>query len=301
MDSNGLTNDPHIYAVGDAVEVYSRILHKYIRLPLAGPAQKAARNAANHIYKQKVSNNGYIHSFCIQLFDYNVACTGLTENFLQKDLPNLQYSVVKIIPQDKVGIMPGSQPQHFKLLYERPSGKVLGAQAIGRGDVTKRIDIIATLIKMDGTIHDLQDLELTYAPPFSTAKDISNMAGYVGSNLLAGDCRQVDCSQIRNLVGKGAVIVDVREKHEWEAGHIKKAVNIPLSEIRQRIGEMPKDKPVYVHCRSGQRSYNAVRLLKHHGIDAYNIAAGFLGLSFFEYFHDKVQNREPIVTEYNFN
>ena len=301
VDSNGLTNDPCIYAVGDAVEVYSRILHKYIRLPLAGPAQKAARNVANHIYRQKVTNNGFIHSFCIQLFDYNVACTGLTENFLKKDLPNLQYSVVKIIPQDKVGIMPGSQPLHFKLIYERPSGKVLGAQAIGKCEVTKRIDIIATLIKMDGTIHDLQDLELTYAPPFSTAKDITNMAGYVGSNLLAGDFCQVDCSQVRELVTRDAIIVDVREKSEWDAGHIKKAVNIPLSEIRQRIGEFSRVKPVYVHCRSGQRSYNAVRLLRHYGIDAYNIGAGFLGLSFFEYFHDKVQNREPIVTEYNFD
>ncbi len=301
VDSNGLTNDPCIYAAGDAVEVYSRILHRYIRLPLAGPAQKAARNVANHIYGRKVTNNGFIHSFCIQIFDYNVACTGLTENFLKKDLPNLQYSVVKIIPQDKVSIMPGSQPLHFKLLYERPSGKILGAQAIGKCEVTKRIDVIATLIKMNGTIHDLQDLELTYAPPFSTVKDITNMAGYVASNLLAGDFRQVDCSQVRDLVADGAVIVDVREKHEWESGHIKKAVNIPLSEIRQRIGEFSRVKTVYVHCRSGQRSYNAVKLLRHYGIDAYNIAAGFLGLSFFEYFHDRVQNREPIVTEYNFS
>ena len=300
-DSNGLTNDPHIYAVGDAAEVYSRILHQKIMLPLAGPAQKFARNVANHIYKRPVNNRGVIHSFCIQLFDYNVACTGTTEVLIQKHLPNLDYTVVKIIPQDKVGIMPHACPLHFKLIFEKPSGKVLGAQAIGRGDVTKRIDIIATVIKMDGTIFDLQDLELAYSPPFSTAKDSTNMAAYVGTNLLLNEFKQVDCSEVRGLVEAGAPIIDVREKNEFAHSHIKTAKNIPLSELRWRIDEFPKDVPVYVHCRSGQRSYNAVRVLQHHGIEAFNIASGFLGLCFYEYYKDRTLKRDPIVTDYNFN
>lgn len=301
VNSNGQTNDPHIYAAGDAVEVYSRILHKKVLFPLAGPAQKFARNIANHIYKRPVNNRGVIHSFCIQLFDYNIACTGMTEVVIKKELPALDYTVVKIIPHDRIGIMPSASPLHFKLIFENPSGKVLGAQAIGRGDTTKRIDIIATLIKLDGTIYDLQDLELTYSPPFSTAKDSTNMAGYVGTNLLLNEYRQVDCAQVRKLLNQGHTIVDVREKHEYDRGHIKGAKNIPLSELRQRLDEFPVDRPVYVHCRSGQRSYNATRVLNHHGIDAYNIAAGFLGLSFYEYYTDKTEQRDPIVTHYNFN
>lgn len=301
VDSNGQTNDPYIYAVGDAVEVYSSVLHRTSRLPLAGPAQKAARNAANHIYRQKVVNDGVYHSFCIQLFDYNAACTGATEILLEKFLPHVEYEVVKIIPQDKVGIMPGAQPLHFKLIFEKPTGKILGAQAIGKGDVTKRVDIIAALLKMGGTVHDLQDLELTYAPPFSTTKDVTNMSAYVASNLLSGTFKQVDCTEVRDLVANNATIIDVREQGEWDNGHIKTAILIPLSELRKRIGEVPKDRPVYIHCRSGQRSYNACLTLLHHGVDAYNIAAGYLGLSFYEYFKDKEQNRESILTEYNFN
>lgn len=301
VNSNGQTNDQYIYAVGDAAEVYSRILHKKIFLPLAGPAQKFARNIANHIYKRPVNNRGVIHSFCVQVFDYNVACTGMTEVIIKQGLPNLDYTVVKIIPQDKVGIMPEAHPLHFKLMFENPSGKVLGAQAIGKGDATKRIDVIAALIKLDGTIYDLQDIELTYAPPFSTAKDVTNMAGYVGNNLLIDEYRQVDCSEVRQLLADGAAIFDVREKYEFNQGHIVGAKNIPLSELRQRVEEFPRDRPVFLHCRSGQRSYNAARVLKHHGIDARNIAAGFLGLSFYEYYRDKTENREPIVTDYNFN
>jgi rhodanese-related sulfurtransferase len=200
-----------------------------------------------------------------------------------------------------VGIMPDAEPLHFKLLFEVPTGRILGAQAIGKGDVTKRIDIVATSIKYGGTVEDLKDLELCYAPPFSTAKDIVNYAGYVGSNLLSGDYNQINVDKVRELAESGQFILDVRERGEFEEGHIKGAVNIPLSELRERTDEIPKDKPVYIHCRTGQRSYNAVLALQNIGYDnVVNVTGSFLGLSFYEYYNDKRLNRDSIMTEYNF-
>ena len=150
------------------------------KLSLAGPAQKEARSVADHINGKKTLNKGYIGSSAIKVFDYNGASTGLNEALINVLNMKIKYDIVSVILTDKVGIMPNSSPVHFKLLYEVPTGKILGAQAIGKGDVTKRIDVIATAIKFGGTVEDLKDLELCYAPPFSTAKDVVNYAGYVG-------------------------------------------------------------------------------------------------------------------------
>lgn len=301
VDQNYRTNDENIYAVGDAIEIYNALTHSAAKLSLAGPALKQARSVADHINGKKGLNKGYIGSSAIKVFDYNGASTGLNEALINVLNMKIKYDVVRVILSDKVGIMPTSAPMHLKLLYEVPTGKILGAQAIGKGDVTKRIDIIATAIKFGGTVEDLKDLELCYAPPFSTAKDVVNYAGYVGSNLLNGDYKQVNVDLVRGLVEHNAYIVDVRERGEYANGHIKNAVNIPLSEIRQRINEIPKDKPVYLHCRTGQRSYNATLALQNLGFNnVYNITGSFLGLSFYEYFNDKTKDREPIVTEYNF-
>lgn len=297
-----LTSDPDIYAVGDAIEVRNVLTGKPAKISLAGPALKQARSVANHIHGQKQSNTGYIGSSAIKVFDYNGASTGLNEALIEAMKLEIKYDVVHIILSDKVGIMPDAAPMHFKLLFEVPGGRILGAQAIGRGDVTKRIDIIATLIKMNGTLENLKDLELCYAPPFSTAKDIVNHAGYIGSNLLSGTYRQVRVTQVRDLVERGEVIIDVRERYEYQAGHIKGSLSIPLSELRQRINEIPRNRPVYLHCRTGQRSYNAVMALQNLGYDnVYNITGSFLGLSYYEYFNDMTMQREPIVTQYNFN
>ena len=301
VDKNYLTNDPDIYAVGDAVEVYHALTHSATKVSLAGPALKQARTVADHINHRSTVNKGYIGSSAIKVFDYNGASTGLNEGMIKAFGLKLRYDIVRIILSDKVGLMPGAAPMHVKLLYEVPSGKILGAQAIGKGDVTKRIDIIATVIKFGGTLEDLKDLELSYAPPFSTAKDLVNYAGYVGSNLLNGDYKQVNVDQVRELVEQGKMIVDVREVYEYERGHIKGSINIPLSELRERTAEIPKDQPVYLHCRTGQRSYNAVLALQNLGFrNVYNITGSFLGLSFYEYFNDMTQNRESIVTKYNF-
>ena len=301
VDKNYQTNDPDVYAVGDAIEVYHALTHTMTKLSLAGPAQKQARTVADHINNKSTLNKGYIGSSAIKVFDYNGASTGLNESLIKVLNLKINYDVVRLILTDKVGLMPDAAPMHFKLLFEVSTGKILGAQAIGKGDVTKRIDIIATAIKFGGTVEDLKDLELCYAPPFSTAKDIVNYAGYVGSNLLNKEFKQVNVDKVRELVESNSIIVDVREQGEFKRGHIKGAINIPLSEIRERINEIPQDKPVYIHCRTGQRSYNAVLALQNLGFhNVYNISGSFLGLSFYEYYNDKRLQRESIVTQYNF-
>lgn len=301
VDSNYKTSDEDIYAVGDAIEVYNALTHRNIKLSLAGPAQKAARSVADNINGKITVNNGYIGSSAIKVFDYNAASTGLNESLIKVLGMNIKYDIVRISTNDKVGIMPNSSPLHFKLLFEVPTGKVLGAQAIGRGDAVKRIDVIATAIKFGATVEDLKDLELCYAPPFGTAKDVVNYAGYVASNILSGAFKQVNVDKVRELVENGSYIVDVRERMEFENGHIKGAINIPLSELRERVSEIPRDKTVYLHCRTGQRSYNAALALQNLGYDnVINITASFLGLSFYEAYNDKIKDRESIMTKYNF-
>lgn len=299
VNQNYQTSDNNIYAVGDAIEVYHRLMNKKTRLALAGPAQKQARAIADHIYGIPNQNRGVIGSSSIQVFDLAAASTGLNERTAkQLGIPT---DAVYVIAPDKVGLMPSSNPLHFKLIYEMPTGRILGAQAIGKGNADKRIDVIATLISMNGTVEDLKDLELSYSPMFSTAKDVANMAALVASNLMAGRFKQVRVDEVRGLVESGAVIIDVREPNEFANGALKGAINIPLGEIRTRMNEIPKDVPVYVHCRSSQRSYNAVMALENSGYDnVYNISGSYLGINLYEYFNDQQQGREPIVTEYNF-
>ncbi|MHB8128731.1 MAG: rhodanese-like domain-containing protein, partial [Mobilitalea sp.] len=262
---------------------------------------KEARAVADHINNKTTINKGYIGSSAIKVFDYNGASTGLNEALIKFLGMKINYDIVRVILSDKVGIMPDAAPMHFKLIFEVPTGKILGAQAIGKGDVTKRIDIIATAIKFGGTVEDLKDLELCYAPPFSTAKDVVNYAGYVGSNLLNGDFKQVNVDKVRELVESKNFILDVRESYEYEYAHIKGAINIPLSQLRIRTSEIPKDQAIYVHCRSGQRSYNAVLALQNLNFqNVYNITGSFLGVCLYEFFNDKVLERESIVTKYNF-
>lgn len=301
VDQNYLTNDENIYAVGDAIEVYNSLTNSMTRLPLAGPAQKQARSVANHINGIPVKNTGFIGSSVIKIFDHNAASTGLNERLIQMSGLNIKYDVVRVIPSDKVGLMPDASPMHFKLLYEVPTGRVLGAQAIGKGISDKRIDVIATIIKFGGTLEDLSDLELCYAPPFGTAKDVVNHAAYVGMNLLQGKFKQVYVSKVRELVENNECIIDVREENEFEDGNIKGAINIPLSQLRDRLDEIPRGKELFIHCRSAQRSYNASLALQQLGFkDVYNIAGGYLGICLHEYFNDKTIGREPIVTRYNF-
>ena len=298
-DRNFVTSDPHIYAVGDAIDVLNGISHEFMHLPLAGPAQKQAYSVANHIHGKKVVNRGYVGSSVIKVFDLVVASTGLNERTLKA--LGKAYEFAYVIPNDKVGLMPSAQPIHLKLLFDAVTGKIYGAQATGHGIADKRIDVIATALKFNATVTDLKDLELAYAPPFGTAKDVVNFAGYVGENILTNVFKQIPVSEVRKLVEEKACIVDVREEDEFALGHIKSALNIPLSQIRERLSEIPADRPVYLHCRSAQRSYNALLILQQEGYEnVYNISGSYLGICCYEYFRDKTEDREPIVTAYNF-
>lgn len=300
VDARYRTSDEDIYAIGDAIEVTHMLTGEPTGLALAGPAQRQARTVADDIIGGGAFETPVIGTSVVRIFDYNAASTGLNEKMA--NVFGVDYGTVYVIPQDKVGLMPDSHPMHFKLIFDKQSERVLGAQAIGKGNVDKRIDVIATLIKMNGTIKDLKNLELAYSPMHGTAKDVVNVAGLAAENLLKGDLVQVPASKVRELVEQGAYIVDVREEKEYAAGHLNGAHNIPLSELRGRMAEIPEDIPVYLHCRTGQRSYNAFRLLKNKGIEnIQNIGGGYLGISFFEYFNDLNDGRSPIADSYNFN
>ena len=294
------TSDPNIYAVGDAIEVYNRQTRRPARLALAGPAQRQARAAGDHICGMNHNNRGVIGSCAVRVFGLNAAATGLNEKTAQA--AGIPYDFAYIIPSDRPGLMPAARPMHFKLLYEVPTGRILGAQAIGEGAVDKRIDVIAAMITMGGDLEDLKELELCYSPMFGTAKDVVNHAALVALNLLYGKVRQVPVSAVRSLVEEGAVLIDVREPAEYAAGHLKTAVNLPLSQLRERMGEIPADRPAYLHCRSSQRSYNALMALQNSGFNnIWNISGSFLGICLYEYYNDITQGREAIVTAYNFN
>lgn len=300
VNHNYQTSDPDIYAVGDAAEIFHALTHKKGRLALAGPAQRQARAAADHICGIPNHNRGYIGSSCIRVFRQNAAATGLNEKMAEES--GYLYDSVLIFPTDKVGIMPESHYMAFKLIFEIPTGQILGAQAIGCGAADKRVDVIASMIAMHATLEDLKELELCYSPVFGTAKDVVNLAALTGLNILYGRYRQVHVNQVRTLVESGAYIVDVREKGEFIRGHLKGACNIPLSQLRQRMDEIPRDIPVYLHCRSGQRSYYALCCLQGYGFhNLFNISGSFLGISLYEYFNDKTKGRTPIMDQYNFN
>jgi len=241
-----------------------------------------------------------IGSSVVEVFDMNFASTGLTVKAAER--AGIPVDSVYVMPGDKVGLMPDVNVMHFKLVYEVPTGRILGAQAAGKGNVDKRIDVIATLVTMGGTVEDLKELELCYAPPFGTGRDVVNIAALVAINNINGDLEEVKVTDVRGLVENGAVIVDVREPGEFRHGHLNNAINIPLSQLRDRVSEIPRDVPVYVHCRSSARSYNAYMALKGLGYtNVKNIQGSFLGICLYEYFNDQATGRTPIVTKYNFN
>lgn len=299
VDHNYRTNLEDVYAVGDAIETFNSITKKKTRLPLAGPAQRQARSAADAIFGRPVTNRGVIGSSCIRVFDLNAASTGLNEKDCQKH--GIDYRVALVMPMDKVGLMPNPYPMHFKLIYEYPSGKILGGQAISKGDAVRRINVVAAMITMNADLDDLKELELCYAPAYGTAKDAVNFAAIAGLNYLNGVYDQVPVTSVRTLVERGEFILDVRGPGAFNHSHIKGAVNIPIEEIRDRYHELPRDKTIYVHCRTSWNSYYVIQALKGFGFNnVVNIQGSFLALSYYEYFNDKKTGREPIVTGYNF-
>lgn len=294
------TNLPHVYAVGDAIESQDALTHQAKRLGLAWPAQMEARRAVDHVYGRPIRNRGFYGAQCLPVFELNVASVGYTEAMGRQQGWSVQSALV--IPTDKVGLMPGAHPIYLKVVFDAVTGALYGAQAVGKGDVDKQIDIIATVMQQHGTVEDLGDLELCYQPMFSTTKNAVNFAGLVATNLLNGEYRQVPVTAVRDLVSKNADIIDVREPGEYARGHITTARNIPMSQFRRRLAEISHDHPVYLHCATAKRSYNVTRALGNLGYtNVYNVAGSFNALCEYEYFRDITTNREPIVTAYAFD
>lgn len=271
-DDQMRTSDPHIFAVGDAAEIRDAITGRRALVPLAGPANRQGRVAADVIAGRDAAFRGAQSTAVVGVFDLTVATTGSSEKQLRR--AGVPYQKVSLFPGHHVGYYPGAQPIHLKVLFRPKDGRLLSAQAVGRAGVEKRIDVIATLIQMGGTVFDMEEVELCYAPQFGAAKDPINMAGFIAANHLRGDAPLVQWEDLEDEESN-PMLVDVREPEEFEAGHHQKAVNVPLSQIRERLGDFPKDREVWTFCGIGQRSYYAVRILRQNGIDARNLAGGY--------------------------
>ncbi len=274
VSENMLTSDPNIYAVGDAVQVLHYQTRNPISMALAGPANKQGRIAADNIAGRNSQYKGVLGASVVKVFDITVATVGLTEKQLKET--NINYEKIYLHPNNHAGYYPGAFPLAFKLLFENPSGKVLGAQVIGGFGTEKRVDVISTVIKLGGTVYDLEELELTYAPPYGSAKDPVNMAGFVAANYLRNDMPIWHWHDIEKLKGDNNVLLDVRTPEEYKARTIEGAVNIPLEELRNRLDEIPGGKPIITFCEVGYRSYLATRILLQKGFkEVYELTGGF--------------------------
>ncbi len=271
VDARMRTSDPHVWAMGDAVEVRDVVTGQETILPLAGPANRQGRVAAETICGRPSEFRGVQATAVVGVFGLTVACTGASEKGLRR-AGVTRFERVYLHPGHHAGYYPGAQPIHLKLLFAVPDGRVLGAQAVGLEGVEKRIDVIATAIQLGATVRDLAQAELCYAPQFGAAKDPVNVAGMIAANHLDGDMPLADWSTVGT---DDALILDVREPAEFDAGHIPGTLNLPLSALRRRHGELPRGREIVVCCGVGQRAYYAVRFLLQHGFRAANLSGGY--------------------------
>ena len=265
------TSDPFIYAAGDAVEVQDTVIKTASLIPLAGPANRQGRIAAENICGRDSRYSTTQGTAIVKVFDMTGGGTGASEKALIK--AGRPYKKIYLHPAGHAGYYPGTAPMHIKVLFTPDAGTLLGAQVVGFDGVDKRIDVFATAIRAGMTVFDLQNLELSYAPPYGSAKDPVNMAGFIGANYLKGD---LDLWYAEDFPLKTAdgLILDVRSPQEYGTWHIPGAVNIPLGKLRTEMDRVPKDKPVYVYCRVGFRSYLAYRLLRQRGVSKLSMLAG---------------------------
>ncbi|NMC28610.1 MAG: FAD-dependent oxidoreductase [Pelolinea sp.] len=299
VDAHMLTSDPDIYAIGDAAAVTNIISGKEVNLPLAGPASKQARIVADHICGKDVSFAGVQGTSIVKVFDLTVASTGLNSAQL-KEL-GLPFRNALIHASNHAGYYPAASPLAIKLLFS-PEGKIYGAQIVGLEGVDKRVDVIATAIRGGMNVFDLEKLELAYAPPYGSSRDPVNIVGFLAGNMLRGDLKTIDWDQVDDLDRKEYTILDVRNPEELAIGVIDDALNIPLSELRGRLKELPRSKKVLVYCQVGQRGYFAARILTQNGFDAYNLNGGYKTYShavcqqsnFDTFEHTSITSREEI-------
>lgn len=275
VNEHMLTSDPDIYAVGDAVEVTDFVTGEKAYIPLAGPANKQGRIAADNICGIPTTYKNTLGSAVLKIFDMTVATTGVNERAAKA--AGLDYDKVYTYSNSHASYYPGSTGMSIKTLYEKGTGKILGAQIVGFDGVDKRCDVLATAIRAGMTAKDLTELELCYAPPFGSAKDPVNFVGYVIENTLAGRVKNFFWDDVAKLPRDGSVtLLDVRTDLERENGqYIEGFIHIPVDELRARAGELDKSKPVYIHCRTGLRSYVACCMLAGMGFDCYNLSGGW--------------------------
>jgi NADPH-dependent 2,4-dienoyl-CoA reductase/sulfur reductase-like enzyme/rhodanese-related sulfurtransferase len=266
------TSDPHIMAVGDAVEVQDVVTGALSVIPLAGPANRQGRIAADVIMGRDAVFRGVQGTSVVGVLNQVVAFTGPSEKLLKRLGLWDQMEKIYLYPGHHVDYYPGANPISLKLIFRKQDGRVIGAQAVGPSGVEKRIDVISMAIQKKATVFDLEEAELCYAPQFGSAKDPVNLAGMVAANVLRGDIGLVHWE---DLDDSGALILDVRDNLEYRRDHVDGAKNLPLDELRDRLAELPKDRPIWAYCFVGQRSYYAARALIQHGFDVKNLSGGF--------------------------
>ncbi|MFX1293258.1 MAG: FAD-dependent oxidoreductase [Promethearchaeota archaeon] len=269
------TSDPSIYAVGDAVQVLNLQTKQPTAIPLAGPANKQGRIAADNICGRKTEYKGILGAFVLKLFDMTITSVGLSEKDLKKT--SIQFEKIYLHPSNHASYYPGARPMAFKLIFDKSSGKILGAQIVGGPGSEKRIDIISAIIKKDGTVFDLEELELTYAPPYSSAKDPVNMAGFIAANVVRNDYAVWHWHDLDTIKQKNGFLLDVRTPLEHKLGTIEGAININDLKFRDHLNEIPKDRAIYTFCATGYRSYLTTRILLQHGYkEVYNLSGGMV-------------------------
>lgn len=268
------TSDEDIYAVGDAVEVKNYINGKKVLIPLAWPANRQGRLVADNMIRGNHSPyNGSLGSSILKFFELSVASTGMNEKLLKRF--GFEYQSIIITKGNHAGYYPGAKDIVLKVLFDK-KGKIYGAQAVGEEGVDKRIDIVATAIKAGMKVQDLQDIEITYAPPFNSAKDPVNIAGYSAENILKGDLKVISYDQLHSFIKENdALLLDVRTPKEFSRGYIEGAVNINVDDLRERIGELDKNKTYVIYCQVGLRGYLANRILRNLGYNAVNLNGGY--------------------------
>ena len=268
------TNIPDIYAVGDAVEVENFVTKSNTFIPLAGPANKQGRIAADNIAGIPTEYNGTQGSAVLKVFDMTVASTGINEKTALA--AGMDYDKLYIYSAPHATYYPGGTNMSLKVLWNKKNYKILGAQIVGFEGVDKRMDVLASAIRFGAKVTDLKELELCYSPPFGSAKDPVNMVGFVAENVISGKVKQFFWHDVEKLPRDGSVtLLDTRTVTEFERGNIDGFIKIPLDTLREHLDEIPKDKPVFVHCHSGLRSYIACRILSGYGYECYNLAGGW--------------------------